>query len=162
MYLRSFIVAFLTGLLHNATNATGEASISFVDGRWSGATETGSDSKGLEECWASTVFGDGTVFTLAKRNDGSWYLKLSNPGWRLSPSHRYVMDALVDFYPQLHIAAEAKSQTSLEIANLDRISLLELIENGHTIDFSSESFNEKYDLEGSAKIIERIRNCFAD
>ena len=71
------------------------------------------------------------------------------------------MIALVDFYP-LHIAAEAKSQTRLEIANLDRISLLGLIENGHTIDLTSDGFNEKYDLEGSAKVIERVRNCFAN
>ncbi len=73
------------------------------------------------------------------------------------------MIALVDFYPQqVRTTAETKSKTSLEIANLDQISLLGLIENGHTIDFSSDGFNEKYDLEGSAKVIQRIRNCFAD
>ena len=72
------------------------------------------------------------------------------------------MVALVDFYPRLHIAGEAKSQTLLEIADLDHISLLALIENGHTIDLASDGFNEKYDLEGSAKVIERLRNCFAD
>ena len=37
-----------------------------------------------------------------------------------------------------------------------------IIENGHTIDLTSDGFNEKYDLEGSAKVIERVRNCFAD
>ena len=72
------------------------------------------------------------------------------------------MVALVDFYPPLRISAEAKSQTLLEIADLDHISLLGLIENGHTIVLRSEGFDEKYDLEGSAKVIERIRNCFAD
>ena len=70
--------------------------------------------------------------------------------------------ALVDFYPRLLIEAEAKNQTVLEIADLDHISLLGFIENGHTIDLESDGFNEKYELEGSAKIIQRIRNCFAD
>ena len=134
----------------------------FVDGRWNGDVESGSDSKGLEACWARTTFSDGTSFALAKRNDESWHLRLSNPGWRLPPSHRYAMVAQVDFYPQLRIAAEAESETGLEIANLDQVSLLGLIENGHTIDLTSDGFNGKFDLEGSAKAIERLRNCFAD
>ena len=58
--------------------------------------------------------------------------------------------------------AEAKSQTDLEIANLDQIYLLGFIENGHTIALTSDGFNVKYDLEGSAKAIEKVRNCLAD
>jgi hypothetical protein len=162
MHQRLFIAALLTGLLHTIANAIAEPTITFVDGRWNGGIDTGTDSKGPQECWARTTFGDGTAFTLAKRGDGSWYLRLSNPDWRLLPSHRYAMLALVDFYPQLRIFAEAKSQTRLEIENLDQISLLGLIENGHTIDLKSDGFNVKYDLEGSAKVIERVRNCFAD
>ena len=69
------------------------------------------------------------------------------------------MVALVDFYPRLRIYAEAKSQTRLEIANLEQISLLGIIENGHTMTLISDGFNEKYDLEGSAKVIEKVRNC---
>ena len=161
MYQRLFVAVLFIGLLHTIANASGEPTIPFVDGRWNGGIEIGPDSKGLEECWARTTFSDGTAFTLAKRGDGSWYLRLSNPGWGLTPSRRYPMAALVDFYPQLSIAAEAKSQTRLEIANLDQISLLGLIENGHTINLTSDGFNEKYDLEGSAKVIERVRNCFA-
>jgi hypothetical protein len=162
MYQRLFVAVLFIGLLHAIANASGEPAIPFVDGRWNGGIEIGPDNKGLEECWASTAFSDGTAFTLAKRSDGIWRLRLSNPGWRLSPSRRYSMVALVDFYPQLRIAAEAKSQTSLEIANLDQVSLLGLIENGHTIDLTTDGFNVKYDLEGSAKAIERVRNCFAD
>ena len=162
MYQRLFVAALFIGLLHTIANASGEPTITFVDGRWNGGIETGPDSKGLEECWARTTFGDGTAFTLAKRGDGSWYLRLSNPDWRLPPSHRYAMVARVDFYPRLHVAAEAKSQTRLEIENIDQISLLGLIENGHTIDLRSDGFNAKYDLEGSAKVIERVRSCFAD
>lgn len=71
------------------------------------------------------------------------------------------MVALVDFYPRLPITAEAKTQTLLEIVDLEHSSLLGLIENGHTIDLRSDGFNEKYALEGSAKIIERIRDCFS-
>jgi hypothetical protein len=72
------------------------------------------------------------------------------------------MTALVDFYPSLHFNAEAKKSTLLEIADIDRIPLLGFIENGHTIDLASDGFNGKYELEGSAKAIERIRNCHAD
>jgi hypothetical protein len=162
MCQRLFVAVLFIGLLHAIANASGEPAIPFVDGRWNGGIEIGPDNKGLEECWTSTTFSDGTAFTLAKRSDGIWRLRLSNPGWRLPPSRRYSMVALVDFYPQLRIAAEAKSQTSLEIANLDQVSLLGLIENGHTIDLAADGFNVKYDLEGSAKAIERVRNCFAD
>ncbi len=161
MYQRLFVAVLFIGLLLNFANASGESTIPFVDGRWNGGIETGQGSNGLEECWARTTFSDGTAFTLAKRGDGNWHLRLSNPGWRLPPSRRYAMVALVDFYPQLHIAAEAKSQTVLEIENLDKISLLGLIENGHTIDLTSDGLNVKYDLEGSAKVIGRVRNCFA-
>lgn len=160
MHQRMFVAVISMGLLHTIANARGEPTFPFVDGRWNGGIEIGPDSKGLEECWARTTFGDGTALTLAKRSDGIWHLRLSNPGWRLPPSHRYAMAALVDFYPQLHIAAEAKSRTVLEIADIDRISLLGLIENGHTIDLTSDGFNAKYDLEGSAKVIERVRDCF--
>ena len=162
MYQRLFASVLFIGLLHAIANASGVPAISFVDGRWSGGIATGPNSSGVEECWASTSFSDGTTFTLAKRGGGSWQLRLSNPDWRLPPSRRYGMVALVDFYPQLRIAAEAKSQTRLEIANLDQISLLGFIENGHTIDLTSDGFKHKYDLEGSAKVIERVRNCFAD
>jgi hypothetical protein len=161
MYPRLLVAVLFSGLLHAIANASGEPAIPFVDGRWNGGIEIGSDRKGHEECWARTTFGDGTAFTLAKRADGYWYLKLSNSSWRLPATRRYAMVALVDFYPQLRFAAEAKSQTSLEIANLDQISLLGLIENGHTINLTSDGFNVKYDLEGSAKVIERVRHCFA-
>lgn len=162
IYKRLFASVLFIGLLHTIASANGVSTIRFVDGRWSGGIETGSKSSGFEECWASTTFSDGTTFTLAKRVDGIWRLLLSNPGWRLPPSRRYDMVARVDFYPQLRIAAEAKSQTNLEIANLEQISLLGIIENGHTIELTSDGLNEKYDLEGSAKIIARVRNCFAD
>jgi hypothetical protein len=161
MYQGLFVAVLFIGLLLTIANASGEPTVPFVDGRWNGGVEIGPNSKGLEECWVRTTFSDGTTFTLAKRRDGIWHLRLSNPGWRLPPSRRYAMVAQVDFYPQLRIAAEAKSQTRLEIANLEQISLLGLIENGHTIDLTSDGFNEKYDLEGSAKVIGRVRNCFA-
>jgi hypothetical protein len=161
MYQRLFVAVLFTGLLHT-TYVSGEPTFPFVDGRWDGGIEIDPDTGVPEECWARTTFSDGTAFTLAKRGDGIWNLRLSNPGWRLPPSRRYDMVALVDFYPQLRVAAEAKSQTGLEIANLDQISLLGLIENGHTINLTSDGFKVKYDLEGSAKVIERVRNCFAD
>lgn len=157
---RLFVAVLFTGLLNTIANASGAPAIPFVDGRWHGDIKTGPNGSGFEECRASTTFDDGTAFTLTKRNNGSWYLHLSNPSWRLPLSRRYAMVALVDFYPRLRILAEAKSQTLLEITDLDHISLLGLIENGHTIDLASDGFNEKYELEGSAKIIERIRNCF--
>lgn len=135
----------------------------FVDGRWSGDIETEPDSFGFRECWANTTFGDGTTLTLAEREDGNWYLRLSNPGWRLPPSDRYDTIALVDYSPQQVLTtAEVTSETQLEIANLEQISLLRLIENGHMINLACDGLNETYDLEGSAKVIQRIRNCFAD
>lgn len=68
----------------------------------------------------------------------------------------------VDFYPQLRVAAEAKNHTRPEFASFDQTSLLGQIENGHTVRFTSDGFNEKHDLEGSAKAIERVRNCLPD
>jgi hypothetical protein len=162
MCQRLFVAVLFIGTLHAIANASGETTILFVDGRWTGGSEIGSDSKSIEECWVRTTFSDSTAFTLAKRSDGIWHLRLSNPDWRLPPSHQYDMVALVDFYPQLHIAGQATSPTSLEIANLDQISLLGIIENGHSIDLTSDGFNAKYDLEGSAKAIEKARHCFAD
>lgn len=157
-----FLAAVFVGLLHSITGASGAPMIPFVDGRWHGDIATGPNNTNFEECWASTTFDDGTTFAITKRKDGKWYLQFSNPGWRLPPLRRYTMVALIDFYPRLRITAEAKTQVLLEIADLDHISLLRLIENGHTIDLSSDSFNEKFELEGSAKVIERIRNCFSD
>jgi hypothetical protein len=90
-------------------------------------------------------------------------LRWSNPGWRLQPSRRYDTIALVDFYPQqVRTIAEAKSGTGIEIADIDQSSLLGLIENGHTIILASDGLNVEYDLQGSAKAIQRIRNCFAN
>lgn len=151
MHQRLFVAVLFIGLLHTIAIASGAPAIPFVDGRWSGGIDAGPNSSSYGECWASTTFSDSTTFTLAKRGDGSWHLRLSNPGWRLLPSRRYAMVALVDFYPQLRIAAEAKSQTRLEIANLDQISLLGLIENGHTIDLTSDGFNKNMTLRAAPK-----------
>lgn len=162
MYQRFYITAFFILLLQTMANASGEPTFPFLDGRWSGDIETYTNSSAFKACRASTNYSDGTTLSLAKRDNGHWHLRLSNPGWQLPPSHQYDMIALVDYYPQqVRTTAEAKSNTHLEIANLDQISLLGLIENGHTIELSSDGFNEKYDLEGSAKVIQRIRNCFA-
>ncbi len=108
---------------------------------------------------ASTTSLDGTTFTLARRSDLNWYLRLSNANWQLPTRHRYAMVAQVDYYPRLRIAAVAKSKTSLEIADLDKTHLLDLVENGHFIELTSDEFHAKYILEGSAKIIQRLRNC---
>jgi hypothetical protein len=160
MQQQLFVAALFIGILHTSAGAGGAPTIPFVDGRWNGSIEISPESSGLKECRARTTFGDGTVLTLAKRSDGVWHLRLSNSRWRLPHSHRYAMVAMVDFYPQLRFAAEARSQTVLEIAHIDRISLLRDIENGHTIDLTSDGFHAKYDLEGSAKIIQKIRDCF--
>lgn len=162
MYYRLFFAVFFMVLLHAIAHSSGTPTIPFVDGRWHGDFETGLNNSDIEECWASTTFDDGTTLKLIERKDASWRLQLTNSSWRLPRSRRYAMVALVDFYPRLRIAAEAKTHTLLEIADLGHISLLGLIENGHTIDLKSDGFNEKYDLEGSAKAIERIRNCFAN
>ena len=162
MFQRLFASVLFIGALHISANASGLPAMSFVDGRWNGGIDATPNSLGVEECWASTTFSDGTTFTLAKQGNDNWLLRLTNHDWRLPTHHRYDMVALVDFYPRLQIAAVAKSQTRLEIANLDQIALLGIIENGHTIDLTSDGFNKKYDLEGSAKAIERVRNCFAD
>jgi hypothetical protein len=159
----SYVLVVLSALLHNIGNARGEPTIQFVDGRWSGGIEVGPANSGFEECWASSTSDDGSTFTLAERENGNWNLRWSNPGWRLQPSHRYDTIALVDFYPQqVRTIAEAKSGTGIEIADIDQSSLLGLIENGHTIILASDGLNVEYDLQGSAKAIQRIRNCFAN
>ena len=161
MCLRFFAAAVFAGLLHaNAVSSEVDA-IAFVDGRWHGGINAGPDSPDFE-CWASTTFTDGTTLTLTERKDGNWKLELSNANWQLPLLRRYALVAQVDFYPRLPIAAVAREQTVLEIADLDRISLLGLIENGHTLDLTSDDFNDKFELEGSAKVIERIRTCVAD
>ena len=160
MYYRLFVTLSFVGLLHDFADASGLPTIPFVDGRWRGNIQPGSNKSEFEACWASTTFDDGTTFALSKRRDGSWQLQFSNPGWRLPLSRRYDLTAQVDFYPRIQISAEAKSQTLLEIVDLDHTPLLGVIENGHTIDLTSDGFNEKYELEGSAKVIERIRNCY--
>jgi hypothetical protein len=162
MYLRLFFAALFLGLQPALSNAAGETVFPFQDGRWNGDVETNPDNRNLDECWARTMFGDSTSFALAKHRDGRWLLRLSNPSWRLPPSRRFEMIAQVDFYPKLRIDADATSETQLEISNLEQISLLELIENGHTIDLMSDGFNDKYDLEGSAKVIARLRSCFIE
>lgn len=162
MRYRWFVALIFMGLLHGIAEAGGVPTIPFVDGRWHGDIKTGPNNSDFEECWASTTFDDGTTFTLAKRKDGRWHLRLSNPSWRLPPSRRYAMVALVDFYPRLRMTAEAQNPTLLEISDTGNISLVGLIEIGHTINLTSDDFNEKYELEGSAKVIERIRNCFAE
>ena len=41
MYKRSYVTVFFIVLLHTIANASGEPTIPFVDGRWSGGIETG-------------------------------------------------------------------------------------------------------------------------
>lgn len=162
MYARFFVATFVMAYALTNAEASGSPSVPFVDGRWHGGIRSGTEGSGFEECWASTTFGDGTTLTLTERDDGKWRLLLSNRSWGLQTSRRYDMVAQVDFYPQRRFVAEARSEALMEIADLVGISLLDLIENGHTIDLNADGFNKKYDLEGSAKIIEKIRNCFAD
>lgn len=155
-----FTVVFLC-VFGSLASASAERAVPFADGLWSGGLETGQDGQSVEECWARTAFGDGTVLTLAERGDGHWSMTLSNPGWKLSPGHAYDLTVLVDFYPIVRVAAEAPDKTRLEFANISQIPLLGSIENGHTIDLKSDDFNAKYDLEGSAKAIAKVRSCFA-
>ena len=158
-----FCIAILfLGLLHTAAIASGALAMPFVDGRWSGDIKTLPDSSMLGECWASTTFVDGTTLTLAEQRDESWSLRLSNPAWQMDLSGDYSMMAQVDFYPKLQVDGQAKSLSLLEIAIRGQKTLLGYIENGHTIKLNSDRFNEIYDLEGSAKIIERIRNCVTE
>ena len=114
-------------------------------------------------CRATTDLPDGADFTLSKNKNGVWTLTLSDPSWTLKPSHLYDATALVDYYPQrVNVIAEATGETSLAIAELDHTTLLRLIENGHTLTLTADRFYGKYDLEGSAKVIQRIRDCFDD
>jgi hypothetical protein len=160
MRIRIVAAAVFAGLLHANALASEVDKVAFFDGRWHGGINTGPNSPDFE-CWASTTFADGTTLTLTERKDGNWRLELSNAHWQLPHLRRYALVAQVDFYPRLPIAAVARKQTVLEIADLDRISLLGLIENGHTLDLISDDFNDKVELEGSAKVIERIRKCVA-
>jgi hypothetical protein len=134
----------------------------FVDGLWSGGFELHADSPASNECWAGTTSADGTTLTLATRRSGDWYLRLLNAQWELPVSGEYDLDTLVDFYPRIWVEAKAQSQTLLEIPIRGQNPLLGLIENGHLITLTSDTFNGSYSLEGSAKIIERIRMCASD
>lgn len=157
-----FLLVICGGFLQASACADDGTSIRFVDGLWSGGTGNEGSGARPDECWASQFFGDGTTFTLARRSNGSWQLRLSNQSWQFPEAHNYAMTVQVDFYPRLSITALASTNTRIEIADLDRISLLGLIENGHTIDLWADGFAAKYDLEGSAKVIHWIRGCFTD
>ena len=159
---RFFITMLVIGLLHPVANAGAAPAVPFVDGLWSGGIETLPNSSMFEKCSASTTFIDGTTFAIAERRNQNWYLRMSNNGWRLPPSRHYPVVAQVDFYPPLRIDAEAKSHRLLEIAIPDHHALLGLIENGHAIKLTAGRFKQMYDLEGTAKVIERLRNCVAD
>lgn len=161
MYQRTRAALVIVGLLSVAANATGALSVPFVDGRWSGDVRAGPNTSGVAECWASTTFEDGAKLTLGQRDDGSWYLELSNPGWLLTAPRQQATVIQVDLYPRVEVIADARSRTVLEIGDIGRNALLGQIENGHTITLLSDGLDEKYDLEGSAKVIERIRNCMA-
>jgi len=162
MGLRLCFAILVLGLLHFPASAGGSVAMLFQDGRWSGGVVKHPDSAAFEECWASTTFVDGTVLTLAKRRDENWSLRLSNPAWRLAASGDSAMIAQVDFYRPLQVTTRANGLNLLEIPIRGDQTLLDLIENGHLIKFNSDSFNKSYDLEGSAKIIERIRICVSE
>lgn len=161
MHPRLLVAALAVGLTHDVTSAGELSKASFEDGLWRGGLERATDDNS-DECWARTTFDNGTDFTLAKKRDGNWTLRISSPSWVLPFTRHFTMAAQVDFYPVLEITAEAKSKTMLEIAGSGQNALFSLIENGHTIDLTAEGFNAKYSLEGSAKIIERIRTCYSD
>ena len=163
MYKPSFITSLIFALQLGVAHASSEPSLPFEDGRWNGAIKFDLDGSSFLECWASTSFADGTTLKLTKRSGGSWHLQLSNPDWRLPPSRQFDVVTIVDFYPErIQATAQIRNQTSFEIENLDQISLLQLIENGHLIKFTADEFTESYNLEGSAKVIQRIQNCYAD
>jgi hypothetical protein len=157
MCKRLFLAIIL--ILYSFSYSLGDAAFAFVDGLWRGGVGFSAETKSLAECWARTTFGDGTTLTLTKRREGIWRFSLSNPAWKLPPFQRYDMVTMVDFYPQLRVVAKANGANVLEIDDIEQISLLQLIENGHTITFTSNGFSAKYDLEGSAKIIARLRSC---
>jgi hypothetical protein len=162
MTLRLFIAAVLTGCLIAGAEADEEPLFPFADGRWRGEFKAASNSSDHDECWASTSFDEGTTLTLARQKGRGWNLKLSNANWQLNTSRPYSMSALVDFYPKLRLAAKGETRTLLQISDLEYISLLGLLENGHSITLTSDGFDKTYDLEGSAKVIQRMRGCFSD
>ena len=162
MFQQNIFAILALGFFHCAASEAEEPKFPFVDGIWRGGIETDSNTKASKFCWASTTFKEATTFTLEVRRDKSWHLRLSNAGWRLPTSHRYDTIAQVDYYPRLRINGESQSQTILEFGDIEHISLLHLIENGHTIELSSNEINLKYDLEGSAKIIARLRDCLKE
>lgn len=162
MHCRLFITTLVAALTGVVAEADDWSTFPFVDGLWHGGIETHPDSAKFERCWASTTFDDGSTFELAERRGAIWSLRLTNPHWHLAPSRRYDVKTLVDFYPRLRVAAEAESKTLLVITDLGRTAMLGFIENGHTITMASEGIDVKYDLEGSAKVIQRIRHCFED
>lgn len=159
---RFFVAILLLGFLHAAASAGGSVRVPFVDGIWHGDIATHPDGLGFKECWASTSFADGTTLTLAEQRDENWSIRLSNPEWQWSPSSSNAMIVQVDFYPRLEVEALASSNYVLEFKISDDKTLLEFVENGHSFKLSNGDFNKEYNLEGSAKIIQRIRNCVSE
>ncbi|MEX0346378.1 MAG: hypothetical protein AB3N20_15750 [Rhizobiaceae bacterium] len=156
---RICIAILLLGLLRAPAGASDFVRVPFVDGLWHGDIATHPDGLGFKECWASTRFADGTTLTLAEQYDENWSIRLSNPAWQWTPSSNNAMIVQVDFYPPLEIEAQASGNNLLEFRIGDDKTLLDFVENGHSIKLRYGTFNKVYDLEGSAKIIERIRNC---
>ena len=161
MLQRNLVALLALGFLNCAAGSAEESPFPFVDGIWRGGIEADSNTRSPRLCWASTTLKDATTFTLEVRRDKSWNLRLSNAAWRIPAAQRFDILAQVDFYPRLRIAGSSESPTMLEFRDIGR-SLLLLIENGHTIDLRSPEFNAKYDLEGSAKIIARLRDCLTE
>ncbi len=159
---RSWFAMLWLGLLYAPANADNSATRPFIDGRWHGDAATHTDSSRFKECWASTAFADGTVLTLAENRNASWTLRFSNPAWQLVDSGNASMMVQVDFYPNLNVSTRTDGTTLLEIEITGDDPLLDFVENGHSIKLNSNGFNKVYDLEGSAKVIERIRKCVSE
>lgn len=131
----------------------------FDSGRWSGTALRDDSLSRFTSCTAATRLPDRTVITLTNTRDRTWELGLSNPGWHLPAGREYRLQ--LSFSPELarEVDATASTETELHVPLQGDMWTMSLIRLSRQMRVTSGSFDETYDLTGSADAVFAVAAC---
>lgn len=152
----SWLAAVLV-LLSAAGSSGAESRGAFVAQPWTGTSVF--DATGFVRCQAIATLASDTELGLAVDRGDEWSFYIANRTWTIPEGQSYSLVLQFDRSAGIPIQSKGAAQGRLNVIIGRNEALVGLLRNSLELRVSSGSFDQRYDLQGSADAIDQLRQC---
>ena len=154
------LAALLAAALPVGDLAAFEVGEEFEIGHWAGHAQYGGDGSGFSLCLVSAEFDNGVTLAFVRKDSGLAFF-LDDPRWQLGQYDRYPLTVSVDRLWSQRVEGRAVLHAVFVELGQD-LRAWDALRRGHRLSVVTEAQRFSFVLDGSARALDRLEQCFRD